>query len=77
VTSTGRPQFDANKIDGAGWKECTTCGHEYHIDSTPDLAKCWQCADADADVYADARRARAALVVAVDKLNAIAAAVLR
>jgi hypothetical protein len=61
----------ANKIDESAWWECAACGHEFEIDSSPDLELCCECAeirDAEVDVTAVLKAACAALNTVVDQL---------
>jgi hypothetical protein len=31
--------------DPAAYRDCVDCGHRFHIDSSPDLDRDWQCAE--------------------------------
>jgi hypothetical protein len=76
---TAAPERPANKIDGSPWGECIRCGHEFELDSSPNVDHCWSCAeilDAETDPCAEARTLRAQLKQAVDRLNALTEAVL-
>lgn len=46
---TERPQQPVHNINQLGlWDdlpECVDCGHPFYPDSSPDLERCWECAE--------------------------------
>jgi hypothetical protein len=54
-SGTAPPETPGRNINRYDWsvettRECLTCGHDFHIDSSPDLELCWECAErADAE----------------------------
>lgn len=45
LATTERPQIDVGRLTDPGWWECSACGHEFSLDSTPDLELCAECAE--------------------------------
>jgi hypothetical protein len=61
---TSHTRIELPQIDTDGHTECTRCGRDYHVDSSPALDLCWQC-DEDQTEPEEDQRYRLGLIVDV------------